>query len=125
MNVLAPDARQREVDSDALQRALDEARTDPDQAMHLALMLSRGDDLGEVAAHAASCLQIDHLRLKPWQCPPCQTLNVDTASDCYGYRLDEIRLLKKMLSLGLSRYEFNPAAAIERAEQRKAPPKRG
>jgi hypothetical protein len=60
------------------------------------------------------------LHLQPWQLPPCDT-NLDSAlrepfGDASGRR-EAGEVLKRLLALGLSRYEPDPMRAIAQAEQ--------
>jgi hypothetical protein len=60
------------------------------------------------------------LSLRPWECPPVETYDVDDPSDCYGYRPNEVRLLQRMLRAGVSRFHPDPAKALAAAEARPA-----
>ena len=62
--------------------------------------------------------------LPPWQMPPCR-INLNSAlrqpyGDARGAR-EGGEILKKMLPLGLSRYEPNPLHALGEAERRTGP----
>src|SRR5262245_25968760 len=93
-------------------------------AMQAAIEMMRADQRDlidnqseqEAGMFAVGFLQVKNLRLKAWECPPCDTSNVADPSDRYGSRPSEVALLRKMLSLGLSRYEPDPLGALERAE---------
>jgi hypothetical protein len=58
-----------------------------------------------------------NLQLRPWECPPFRTRDVDEPSDEWGNRPGEVALLKRMLRAGVSRFHPDPMAAIEAAEQ--------
>ena len=73
----------------------------------------------EAAIDASHICQETKLNLRPWQCwPPC-AVDVDD-NDKPGLEHRGIRnsaaLLRKMLSLGISRWHPDPIAAIEAAE---------
>ena len=73
-----------------------------------------------VGRFAASCAQSRALGLQPWQSPPCRASLADLNQpydDPRGAR-ESAELLKKMLALGLSKFEPDPLAAIAGAEQR-------
>jgi hypothetical protein len=80
------------------------------------LLRDRGEQ--EAGVWAVGLLQTKNLKLKPWECPPCDCFNVAAPSDVYGCRPSELRLLQRMLAAGVSRYDPNPMqalAALERA----------
>ena len=58
--------------------------------------------------------QMRSLRLRPWQCPPCDANGeVDPAEgDGYGNRPDEVGLRQRLTRAGLSVFEPDPMAAI-------------
>jgi hypothetical protein len=73
-------------------------------------------EVGEFAAYGCQCAT---LKLKPWQSPPCEVdpdWADDTGDDHHG-RIAAARLLRRLLAAGLSRYEPDPVAALERAER--------
>jgi hypothetical protein len=76
----------------------------------------------KLAMYFVSAAQADNLHLKPWQCEPCNVIDdgVANPADCYGRRADEVTLLRRMLSLGVSRYEPHPLVAIAAAEAERA-----
>jgi hypothetical protein len=69
----------------------------------------------QVGAFAAGVCQVKNLRLKAWECPPCDS--VTEPSNHYGARASEVLLLRKLLALGLSRFEPDPLMAIKHAER--------
>jgi hypothetical protein len=107
------------LDKDAFERAIATLRSDPELASSIEAMLH---SQGEQAAgeFASGLLQVRSLRLRPCEAPPIDSTNVEIPSDRYGCRASEVALLRKMLSLGLSRFECDPLAAIERAERERA-----
>jgi hypothetical protein len=103
-----------QVDRAALAAAIELARADPELQIDDVL---RTRSWEEVGLFAAGLCQARSLKLKPWECPPCDTTNVTEPSNCYGCRANEVTLLRKMLSLGLSRYDPSPLSSMERAER--------
>jgi hypothetical protein len=73
----------------------------------------------EVARFAASCCQCRALKLYPWQSPPC---DVDEDGDDGEINADGVKLLRKMLAAGLSRYEPDPLAALKAAKREQRAP---
>jgi hypothetical protein len=65
------------------------------------------EEVGHFAAFARQC---DALDLKPWEAPPAST-EFGRAVDAYGGRLAEIKLLQRMLDLGISQFHPDPPAA--------------
>jgi len=59
---------------------------------------------GEAAAYS---LQMDNLKLKPWQWPPCWVEPGDRRHK------QAAKLLRDMLAAGVSRWHPDPLAAIE------------
>jgi hypothetical protein len=113
------------IDRDALERAIAMARAkgpvDREQ-IDDKLKTEPWLDVGEFAAY--SC-QMDCLHLKPWQPTPSWVgdIKADLAAgdDGVGGQYAAALLLKKMLAAGLSRYEPDPVAALERVQD-PAPP---
>lgn len=68
----------------------------------------------EGGEYAAYHCQMRSLRLRPWQCPPCDANGeVDPAEgDGYGNRPDEGGLRQRLTRAGLSVFEPDPMAAI-------------
>ena len=78
----------------------------------------------ESAGHTASYhLQCRALRLKPWQAAPIHADINEIDPDRCGSRPEEIALLKRMLSLGISQFHPDPLRAIAEAERVEADPK--
>ena len=81
------------------------------------LRMSHGVDVAEFAAY--SC-QIKSLSLKPWQSPPVhededadEPDNAERESDTAARKL-----LRRMLRAGVSRFDPDPLAALERANRK-------
>lgn len=111
------------IDTDALKRALVACRAESaGRAKQIdGMLIDRPWE--RVARFAAYSVQIDSLGLMPWQKPPCKT-NLDSAlrepfGEAHGRR-EAGEMLQRLLNAGLSRFEPNPIAALERAEQRQA-----
>jgi hypothetical protein len=105
------------IDLVALARALDTARKTPAEAKRIDGKLASGGDWFDLATGCAFRCQTVALNLQPWQSPPMY-------GDVIEPRVDQpaFDLLRKLLSLGLSRYEPDPVRAIERAEKRAVTP---
>jgi hypothetical protein len=110
-----------EIDRDALARALIAGRAEsPGRAKQIDSKLQH-ESWQEVAEFAAHCVQGRSLNLQPWQKPPlCYFSHLESAlrepyGDVAGAR-EAAEVLKKMLALGLSRFEPNPLQAIQQAE---------
>ena len=76
----------------------------------------------EAAKVAARCCQVDALHLQPWEWWPPWVVEVDEVDEP-GYETRGIRqsaaLLRRMLSLNISRFHPDPLAAIEAAEAKR------
>ena len=103
------------VDREALERAMEITKRDPLRAEQLEGKLLQGDPWTEVAEFASYSCQIHTLSLKPWQSPPC----VADEDDPDERDKKAQHLLRKMLAAGISRFEPNPLAALERAERKR------
>jgi hypothetical protein len=70
----------------------------------------------ELATRLAATAQYHTLGLKPWQTEPAN-VHDDCVTDPggWGSRPDEVALRRKMIALGISIYEPDPAAAIAKA----------
>jgi hypothetical protein len=104
------------LDQDAFERAIAMMRQrDP---MHAAQIDGKLAHEGFAAAgrFAAYAMQCDTLRLRPWECPPCDAKGdaVDPAIVGYGYGRAEISLRNRLQGAGLSIYEPDPLAALTR-----------
>jgi hypothetical protein len=96
-----------ETDRDALTRAMEMARRDPDRAEQLDAMVAESG-WQEAAEFSAYCMQGRALRLKPWESPPLCFAENDEGDEPGRV------LLRKMLDAGLSRYEPDPLTALEK-----------
>lgn len=109
----------KQVDRQALELAMEQARREPDIAAQLDDKLQgtkledgkgwacKPECWQDVAKFAAYRCQIRSLRLLPWQIPPC-------ASDGVGDEPHDV-LLRRMLEARLSRFDPDPAAALAAA----------
>jgi hypothetical protein len=110
-----------EIDRAALERALVTCRAESAARATQIDSKLRVEKREDVAEFASYCAQGRALNLQPWQSPPC-VASLVSLREPYGdprAARESAELLSKMLALGLSRYEPNPLAAIEQAEQRK------
>jgi hypothetical protein len=98
-----------EADRDALERAMQIARRDPSRAQQLQSKLI-DEPWDEVAEFAAHVCQYRALRLRPWQSPPSSVDEDDPDEDDRSAQA----LLRQMLSVGVSRFEPDPLAALKR-----------
>ena len=107
-------------DMDALTRAIAACRAaDPARSAQIDAMLSYRP-WAEVGTFAAASAQRHSLHLKPWQSPPCRSDPEDLykpIGDPRGER-ESAELLRRLLDIGLSRYEPDPLQAIAQAEKR-------
>ena len=110
-------------DRAALERALEIVRNESAaQRQWIGERLAAGDDWEDVAGSCAVHCQHDALNLMPWQSAPLYYLaHLDSVlrepfGDPSGRR-EAGEVLKKLLALGLSRFEPDPLHAIEQAEQ--------
>lgn len=97
------------VDREALGRALQLTLAGDDQgrAQQVRSMLVE-DDWWYAASFCAYYQQCRALNLKPWESPPCHIDEEDRDRDP-----DAVRLLKRMLSRGISRYDPTPIDSIK------------
>jgi hypothetical protein len=103
-----------DVDRAALERAMEIAKRDLLRAEQLEGKLLQGDPWAEVAEFAAYSCQIHALSLKPWQSPPCHADEDDPDEQDKKAQ----HLLRKMLAAGVSRFDPDPLAALERARRK-------
>jgi hypothetical protein len=102
-------------DRDALQKSFELYRATQrgaDEQTNAMLAEGRSWEVG--AIFACECVQHLKLHLKPWELPPC-VCEVDGPADDGG-----VKLLKRMLAVGVSKYHPDPMKAVEAvlAEQR-------
>jgi hypothetical protein len=98
------------IDVEALDRALsialaDDERTGSDQMKYFLA----NDGWWWAASSASYCLQCNNLGLKPWQEPPCHG---EPCPITGRVNADASKLMKRLISYGLSKYECNPINAI-------------
>jgi hypothetical protein len=77
----------------------------------------------EAAIGASHICQTSKLHLRPWECwPPCAVEVGETDAPGLEHRgiSKSAALLRKMLSLRISRYHPDPLKAIERVERERA-----
>jgi hypothetical protein len=107
----------RSVDREALQRAIDMTLAESDWAVRIMEKLAE-DGFEQTGEFCAFHQQIRHLRLQPWQDPPCLfTANdkPDPTRDAGCGEAEAIALCKLLRAVGLSRFEPDPLAALARA----------
>lgn len=102
-----------EIDKDALTRALELTRAEPDRAEQIESML-KDRPWEEVAEFAAYHQQCKNLRLKPGETPPCHgAVNVSAPGSTGDLSFPTAnRLLQRMLDTGLSQWEPDPESAL-------------
>jgi hypothetical protein len=94
-------------DDDALNRAYDLARSYPQRAEQLASMV-REDGIAYAKRFAAYLVQTHNLGLKPLENAPCH-------GDPDGSNPED-RLLRRLLTAGLSRYEPDPLVKLAKVK---------
>lgn len=98
------------VDREALNRALQLTLAEDEQGrVEQVRWMLTDDGWWYAASFCASHRQYATLNLKPWQSPPCD-VDDDNPPDRDH---DAVRLLKRMLSHGISQYDPTPIASIE------------
>jgi hypothetical protein len=110
------------VDEEALERAIDiclKHKSPSDQLQMEQKLADDQQDWWDVATFASYSCQVDALRLKPWQKPPCW---IDDMEGILAYGDDGVMglyaaatLLKRLLTAGLSQYEPDPLGALKAA----------
>jgi hypothetical protein len=114
------------IDRDALERAIQLCRSEsPRRAQQIDAQFSRGQSWAEIAKTCAFRLQLDALRCTPWQFPVChydaddlEWASREPHDNPSGHRA-AVELLQRLLAAGLSKYEPDPIAALERAEAKR------
>jgi hypothetical protein len=104
-------------DREAMQRAIEVLRADPDCQIEAMLRAQPEEPVG---LFAVGVLQVRNLKLRPWEAPPADTADVQTPRDVYGFRASEVSLLKRMLAAGVSRFAPNPLQALAAAAAKPA-----
>jgi hypothetical protein len=110
-----------ERDLDALRRAVKWARAfqlhEPQiKLLPSTLPMEGSSEWFELAERLVSVAQSHNLALKPWQSCPA-----DVAASGYANSPEEFELCRRMLDLGISVFEIDPATAIAEREQAAAP----
>ena len=100
------------VDRDALRRALATARAESTMYREHLEHIEVRDGWVSAAESASYHLQVKNLRLKPWQCPPCDCS--DEVGLGYGRSRGEVMLRRRMLEAKISFFEPDPATALEK-----------
>ena len=99
------------LDRSALKLAMERTRAEsPGRSKQIDAKL-KDEPWEEVAWFAAYCAQIELLKLKPWQQPPCHADEDDPNERGKAAQ----KLLREMLAAGVSRYHPDPLAAIAAA----------
>jgi hypothetical protein len=111
------------VDRDALKRAMELTQTEPVRARQIADKL-KTEGWRSVAEFAASCCQHRALATRPWELAPISVDEDDPIPDGDDHRRTgrAIKLLRRLLAAGLSRYEPDPIEALARVEGKVLPP---
>jgi hypothetical protein len=97
----------------ALSRAMHQAR-EQGRAAQIDAML-QSEPWQAVAMFAAGCCQCVSLKLKPWESPPAEVIDIDHPGDSERVAA---KLLKKMLDCGVSRWHPDPQAALAQFRRR-------
>jgi hypothetical protein len=113
------------VDRAALERAIETCRTQKGPAARDQIERKLANEPWFTAARfAAYSCQMDSLRLRPWQEPPCwiddPEADIAAGDDGVIGQFQAAKLLQRLLDAKLSRYEPDPIAAL--AAARKRPP---
>jgi hypothetical protein len=110
-----------EINRDAFERAIEEMRNGDDHARQLIARLLARDSFEEAAKTACFYCQSKNLRLKSWQPPPMEAgPRTDLPDDGGGGWKRAEEPLHRLQAAGLSRYEPDPIAALERIERGQA-----
>jgi hypothetical protein len=107
-------------DRRAMELAIEMARADSEKQRWEIDDMLRTQPWQQVAEFAVWRCQDRSLKLRPWECPPFLTRNVEDPSDCWGHRPQEVALLRRMLAVGVSRFHPEPLAAIAAAGAERA-----
>jgi hypothetical protein len=108
------------VDRSALERAIEIAKSEsPGRAAQIASKL-KTETWRAVAEFAAYCCQHRALATKPWELAPVSVDEDDPIPDGDDLRRKgrAITLLRRLLAAGLSRFEPQPLAALEKVAAR-------
>ena len=108
-------------DRRAMELAIEMARADSETQRREIDDRLRTQPWQQVAEFAVWRCQDRSLKLSPWDCPPCRTKDVEDPSDDWGCRPNEVALLRRMLTAGVSRFHPDPMRAIEANEAERKP----
>ena len=109
-------------EKEALARAVKLYRAQSPPAPKQVDEMLRDDPWQEVAEFCAYACENRLLRLQPWRDPPC-IASLDNLTKPHGDQRGEresAEWLRRLLDAGLSRFEPDPLAAIERVEAKPA-----
>jgi hypothetical protein len=106
-----------EIDRDALTRALELTRAEPDHTEQIESML-KDRPWEEVTQFAACHQQGKNLRLKSGETPPCHgAVNTSAPGSAGDLSFPAAnRLLQRVLNAGLSQWEPDPESALARGD---------
>jgi hypothetical protein len=107
-----PRTKLSRTDRDALERALELARAVSEAERTRFDAIETREGWQEAAERAAYRLQVKTLKLRPWQCPPCDCRS-DEVGQGYGHSRGEVMLRHRMLKARISLFEPDPIAALE------------
>jgi len=111
-------------DMDALTRAVAEQRARGGERKRQIENMLATRTWVEAAKFAAYSQQNLHLQIKPWEVVPCEVGpdDRDFPGDEMRHVGSAARLVRRLLAAGLSKYEGDPLAALERAKSAAATP---
>ena len=111
-----------DVDRDALKRCIEMARTYPNRGEQIDWKLNEGGcSWQDTAKFCAYLCQSKNLHLEIQEFPPCWLLDVDdTAGPAFKRKPEAAKLLRRLLTAHLSRFEPDPIAALAAAEKLQA-----
>ena len=109
-----------DVDRDALKRCIEMARTYPRRSEQIDWKI-KYDGWKDTAKFCAYLCQSKNLHLEIQEFPPCWLLDVDdTAGPAFKRKPEAAKLLRRLLTAHLSRFEPDPIAALAAAEKLQA-----
>jgi hypothetical protein len=108
-------------DRAAMKRAIAHMRAESAAAREHVDHVLRAEGFASAAHTAAYHCQFRALRLKVFQAPPIHTDAEINPQGRYGGRPQEVELLRRMLSLGISQYHPDPLGEIARIEAEAQP----
>jgi hypothetical protein len=109
----------RKIDRAALELALEQTLAEKDQGrVDQVRSMLQGRTRLEVSQFCSFHRQIEALKLKPWEVPPCCVSMANPDND----NAAAMQLLKRMRACGVSKWHPNPILACEAAEKAAGPP---